>query len=157
MLLAWNWFCCITLWHKIITLKFWFTSVISLFLQNLRISCVIPWQFPSFLRISRHGKASNLRNISQRIALVMISCQRVLLKDHPIVEKTLRECRGKWKSFMWVPINSENRSGSCSENCGCPIAQVGTLRELREWPFHSESVSWNWGGPQASDSSYTHS
>ena len=24
----------------------------------------------------------------------------------PILEKTLRECRGKWKSFMWVPINS---------------------------------------------------
>ena len=28
----------------------------------------------------------------------------------------------------------------------------GTLRELREWPFHSESVfPQNWGGPQASD------
>ena len=27
----------------------------------------------------------------------------------------------------------------------------GTLRELREWPFHSESVfAWNWGGPHAS-------
>ena len=68
---------------------------------------------------------------------------------------------------MWVPINSGNRSESCSENCGFRIAQVrrmpfrewnfvfrewnfefrellrefpGTLRELREWPFHSESV-----------------
>ena len=28
----------------------------------------------------------------------------------------------------------------------------GTLRELREWPLHSESVFFsNWGGPQASD------
>ena len=73
---------------------------------------------------------------------------------------------------MWAPINSENRSGSCSENCGFHIAQVvrchsengnshsenqflnsescsektGTLRELREWPFHSESVfpEMNW-------------
>ena len=69
---------------------------------------------------------------------------------------------------MRVPINSGNRSESCSENCGLPIAQVvrrhsengishaenyifselrellreypGTLPELREWPFHSESV-----------------
>ena len=28
------------------------------------------------------------------------------------------------KSFMWVPINSGNRSGSCSENFGFRIAQV---------------------------------
>ena len=28
------------------------------------------------------------------------------------------------KSFMWVPINSGNRSGSGSENCGFRIAQV---------------------------------
>ena len=42
----------------------------------------------------------------------------------PILEKTLRECWGKWKSFTWVPINSGNRSGSCSENCGFRIAQV---------------------------------
>ena len=61
---------------------------------------------------------------------------------------------------MRVPINSGNRSGSCSENCGFRIAQVvgchsengisysengireyrETLRELREWPFHSDSV-----------------
>ena len=68
---------------------------------------------------------------------------------------------------MWVPIKSGNRSGSCSENCGFRIGQVvrghsengifvfrewnfefrellreypGTLRELREWPFRSESV-----------------
>ena len=26
--------------------------------------------------------------------------------------------------FMWVPTNSGNRSGSCSENCGVRIAQV---------------------------------
>ena len=42
----------------------------------------------------------------------------------PILEKTLREWRGKWKYFMRVPINSGNRSGSCSENCGFRIAQV---------------------------------
>ena len=86
----------------------------------------------------------------------------------PILKKTLRECRGKWKSFGWVRGNSGIRSESCSENCGFRIDQVvrghsengisysenginfqfrellreypGTLRELREWPFHSESV-----------------
>ena len=42
----------------------------------------------------------------------------------PILEKTLRECRGKWKSFNWVPTISGNRSESCSENCGFRIAQV---------------------------------
>ena len=42
----------------------------------------------------------------------------------PILKKNLREWRGKWKSFIWVPINSGNRSGSCSENCGFRIAQV---------------------------------
>ena len=75
---------------------------------------------------------------------------------------------GQMRIFMWVPVNSENRSRSCSENCGSRIAQVvrchsengishsqnqslnsescaektypGTLRELGEWPFHSESV-----------------
>ena len=68
---------------------------------------------------------------------------------------------------MWVPINSGNRSGSCSENCGFRIAQVVRChsengisysknlflnsescsenapelsRAPREWPFHSESV-----------------
>ena len=68
---------------------------------------------------------------------------------------------------MWVPINSQNRSGSCSENCGflyCSSREMlfrewkfsfresvsefrellrecpGILRELREWPFHFESV-----------------
>ena len=40
----------------------------------------------------------------------------------------------------------------------------GTLRELREWPFHSETprmafslrehLSWNWDGPQASELRY---
>ena len=35
------------------------------------------------------------------------------------------------KSFMWVPINSRNGSGSCSENCGFRIAQVvKTLNSL---------------------------
>ena len=42
----------------------------------------------------------------------------------PILEKTLRECRGKWKSFGWVRGNSGNRSESCSENCGFRIDQV---------------------------------
>ena len=40
------------------------------------------------------------------------------------LKKTLRECMGKWKYFMWVPPNSGNCSGSCSENCGFRIAQV---------------------------------
>ena len=31
---------------------------------------------------------------------------------------------GQMKSFMWVPTNSGNHSGSCSENCGFRIAQV---------------------------------
>ena len=39
----------------------------------------------------------------------------------PIKKRTLR---GQMKSFMWVPINSGNRSGSCSERCGFRIAQV---------------------------------
>ena len=38
----------------------------------------------------------------------------------PMLEKALRECRAKWKSFMWVPTNSRNRS----ENCGFRIAHV---------------------------------
>ena len=70
-------------------------------------------------------------------------------------------------SLMWVPTNSRNRSGSllrelrfsyCSGR-GMPFREwnfefrewnfefrellrecPGTLRELREWPFHSESV-----------------
>ena len=42
----------------------------------------------------------------------------------PILEKTLREWRGKWKSFGWVRGNSGNRSESCSENCGFRIDQV---------------------------------
>ena len=64
------------------------------------------------------------------------------------------------KLFMWVSINSGNRSGGCSENYGFRIAQVVGIggmpvrewnfvfREwnfefrnlLREWSFHSESV-----------------
>ena len=70
--------------------------------------------------------------------------------------------------FMRVAVNSRNRNGSCSENWGFRIAQVvrrhsengishsenrlfsqlrellreypGTLPELRDWPFRSESV-----------------
>ena len=38
----------------------------------------------------------------------------------PILEKTLWECMGEWKSFVRVPINS----GRCSESCGCRTAQV---------------------------------
>ena len=38
------------------------------------------------------------------------------------VWKKLRESgfqqHGQMKYFMWVPINSGNHSGSCSENCG---------------------------------------
>ena len=67
---------------------------------------------------------------------------------------------------MWVPVNSGSRSGSCSElrasccsSCEMPFREwnfsfrespsefrellrkyPGTLPELREWPFHSESV-----------------
>ena len=42
----------------------------------------------------------------------------------PTLDKTLRECRGKRKSFGWVRGNSGNRSESCSENCGFCIDQV---------------------------------
>ena len=79
---------------------------------------------------------------------------------------------------MWVPINSENRSGSCSENCGFRTAQVvrcqsenGILiprisfwipRVAPRIPQNSpraprmafslrERFSWNWGGPQTSE------
>ena len=68
-----------------------------------------------------------------------------LARDHPNSWKNLRECRGKWKSFMWVPMNSGNRSGSCSENYGLCIAQVvnchsengKSLSEFREllWEY----------------------
>ena len=87
------------------------------------------------------------------------------------LKKTLREWRGQWKSFMWVPIISGNRSGSCSENCGFRIAQVvgchsengisnsescsENAPELSESSenglFPPRPFSWNWGGPQASD------
>ena len=84
------------------------------------------------------------------------SCTR----DHPNSQKNAPRMEGQMKILMWVSINSGNRSGSCSENCGfsycssrgmpfrewnfefrellreCP----GTLPELREWPFRSESV-----------------
>ena len=91
----------------------------------------------------------------------------------PVFEKTLRECSGKWKSFIWVPRNPENRSGSCSENFGFCIAQVVRCHSengvsyaenqslnskscSKNAPELSESsengcFSWNWGGPQASD------
>ena len=54
------------------------------------------------------------------LGLVLIWCAGTT----PILEKTLRECRGKWKSFGWVRGNSGNRSESCSENCGFRIDQV---------------------------------
>ena len=96
----------------------------------------------------------------------------------PILEKTLRECWGKWESFMWVSIKSGNRYGSCSENCGVRIAQVVRCHsengisysengisnsencpentpELSESSenglFTPRAFSWNWGGPEASD------
>ena len=79
---------------------------------------------------------------------------------------------------MWVPINSWNRSESCSENCGFRIDQVvrahsenGILYsengisnsescsentpELSEssenGPFTPRAFFLNWGGPQASE------
>ena len=43
----------------------------------------------------------------------------------PILEKMLRERCGQMKILSCgVPVNSGNRSGSCSENCGFRIAQV---------------------------------
>ena len=61
----------------------------------------------------------------------------------PILEKTLRECRSKWKSFIiWLPINSGNRSGSCSENCGFRIAQV-MRRHSENGISHSENYFLN--------------
>ena len=58
---------------------------------------------------------------------------------------------------MWVPINSGNRSGSCSENCGFRIAQVvGCHSENRisyseNGILNSESCSEN--TPELSESS----
>ena len=75
----------------------------------------------------------------------------------PILEKKLRECRGKWKSFMWVPINSENCSGSCSENYAFRIAQVVRCHS-ENGISHSEnrflnSESWSENTPELSESS----
>ena len=75
---------------------------------------------------------------------------------------------GKWKYFMWVPINSGNRSGSCSENCGfrmefrIPRIEFRIPRAAPRIPRNSpraprmafslrERFSWNWGGSQGSD------
>ena len=96
----------------------------------------------------------------------------------PILEKTLRECRGKWTFFGWVRGHSGNRSESCSENCGFRIDQVvrghsengisysengisnsescsENTPELSESSENGlslrERFSWNWGGPQASE------
>ena len=67
------------------------------------------------------------------------SCSFLACGDHPNPWKNAPRLQGKWKSFMWIPINSENRSGSCSENCGFRIAQVvrchsenGISRHFRE-------------------------
>ena len=68
----------------------------------------------------------------------------------PILKKTLREWRGKWKSLMWLPINSGNRSGSCSENCGFRIAQVAGCHSENGISY-SESCSEN--TPELSESS----
>ena len=78
--------------------------------------------------------------------------------NHPqFLGRTLWECRGKWKSFMWVPINSGNCSGSCSENCGFRIAHVvrchsenGISHSENHFP-NSESCSEN--TPELSESS----
>ena len=96
----------------------------------------------------------------------------------PILEKTLREGRGKWKYFRWIRGNCGNRSESCSENCGFRIDQVvrghsengisysengisnsescsENTPELSEssenGSFTPRAFSWNWGGPQASE------
>ena len=74
----------------------------------------------------------------------------------PILAKTLREYMGKCQSFMWVPINSENRSGSCSENCGFRIAEVVRGHSEKGISYsengisNSESCSYT---PQLSESS----
>ena len=66
----------VTLWHKIITYEklFWNNNF-----GKLRISRVIPWKCLSFLDISRARNASTImKNNSQGIIFVIISCQRVL-------------------------------------------------------------------------------
>ena len=97
----------------------------------------------------------------------------------PILEKTLREWRGQMKIFrvgshqFWESLRELLREfwfWYCSSR-GIPFREwnfvfrewnfefrellreyPGTLRELREWPFHSESVlSEIGGGPQASE------
>ena len=42
----------------------------------------------------------------------------------PVLEKNAPRMAGQIKIFHVVPINSGNRSGSCSENCGFRIAHV---------------------------------
>ena len=48
---------------------------------------------------------------------------------------------GKWTSFMWVPINSGNRSGSCSENCGFRIDQVVGCHSENEISYSENGIS----------------
>ena len=52
------------------------------------------------------------------------SYPRLARKDHPNARKNAPRVKGQMKSFMRVPINAGNRSGSCSENCRFRIAQV---------------------------------
>ena len=96
----------------------------------------------------------------------------------PVLKKAIREWRDKRKSCVWVLINSRNRSGSCSENCGfvllnswdaiprmefcIPRMECRIPRAAPRIPRNSpraprmafalrECFSWNWGGPQASE------
>ena len=73
---------------------------------------------------------------------------------------------------MWLPTNSGNRSGSCSENCGFPVVLLRSWDVIPRMKFRiprmefripriaprmafslRERFSWNWGGPQASEQS----
>ena len=82
------------------------------------------------------------------------SCAR----DHPNSEKNAPRMKVQEKIFQgWVPINSGNRSGSCSENCGFRIAQVVRCHSENGISYseneisNSESCSEN--APELSESS----
>ena len=72
------------------------------------------------------------------VSLACISCAQ---GPPQFSKKTLREWRAKWKSFMWVPINSGNRSGSCSENCGFRISQVARWHSENEISYSENGIS----------------
>ena len=86
----------------------------------------------------------------------------------------LRECRGKWKFFIWLPINLGMAPGvavlciaqivRCHSESGISIPRI-TVRIPRAALRNSENIrsfpraprtafslqerfSWNWGGPQ---------